>query len=622
MLLLTLFIAPTLAQDAPSFASGETPTLNAQSFRPSLDATTMLRTTDSALLRNKTFFGRALLQYARDPLVYYPFDYETTGEVQEIVSGLTELDLAGGYTFGAVRAGVLVPVYLRGTGPDTAETGLGDVMVDVKVRALNREDHPIGLGFSGRVGLPTATTSLPLSTGGLLYEAEIIADAAVGDATLALNLGQRGQPQVDLEGATWGSQLYANLGGSYAFSERAGAALELSSSFTEADFGNSAVMPIEAILSGWRRVGDENSALVVRGGLGLGVTQAVSAPAWRALLSLTWDPKPGQDRDADGILDELDTCPDVPEDMDTVVDTDGCPETTHVIVKVVDQFGDPVPTARWTEADRSGAPGDALELNAGTFNFSATADGYTAGTTSLMVTDAASAEVVVVTPMILGSLTVTAKDNLGNTVPNANWRLVGAPGTEPHPAGIAVPLRPGDYNLRAEADGYRPVTRSATVVREKEALVIFEMELAKAVVTASKIEIKDKVYFETDKAIIKTESYGLLDEVAEIINSHPELTKIRIEGHTDSRGNDAYNKDLSQRRADSVRVYLEGKGVAAARLESVGYGEEKPLKAERNDTDRALNRRVEFFVLDRSDGAIKAPVQEIKLPQDQPKVDH
>lgn len=621
MLLLTLLAAPGFAQDNLSFSSGETPTLNAQSFRPSLDSTTMLRTTDSALLRNRTFFGRGLLQYARDPLVYYPFDYETTGEVQELVSGLAELDLAGGYTFGPVRAGVLVPVYLRGTSPDTAETGLGDVMVDVKVRALNREDHPVGIGFSGRVGLPTATTSLPLSTGGLLYEAELIADAALGDATLALNIGQRGQPKVDLEGTTWGSQLYANLGGSYAFTERAGAALELSSSFTEAALGDSSVMPIEAILSGWRRVGDEDSALVLRGGVGVGLTQAVSAPAWRALLSITWDPKPGQDRDADGILDELDSCPDVPEDMDNVADTDGCPETTHVLVKVVDQFGDPVPTARWTEADRSGAPGDALELNAGTFDFTANADGYTAGSASLTVTDASSAEVVIVTPMILGSLTVVAKDNAGNTVPNAVWRLIGAPGAEPHPAGTAVPLRPGDYNLRAEAEGYRPVMRSATVVREKEALVLFEMEPAKAVITAVKIEIKDKVYFETDKAIIKTESYGLLDEVAEIINSHPELTRIRIEGHTDSRGNDAYNKDLSQRRADSVRAYLEGKGVAAARLESVGYGEEKPLTAERNDTDRALNRRVEFFVSERADAAIQAPLKEIKLQQDTPKVD-
>ena len=92
-------------------------------------------------------------------------------------------------------------------------------------------------------------------------------------------------------------------------------------------------------------------------------------------------------------------------------------------------------------------------------------------------------------------------------------------------------------------------------------------------------------------------SFELLNEVAQILIDHPELLLIRIEGHTDSRGNNAYNKDLSQRRADSVRTYLIEKGVAEDRLQSVGYGEEKPLVEGASADARAKNRRVDFRLM-------------------------
>ena len=77
------------------------------------------------------------------------------------------------------------------------------------------------------------------------------------------------------------------------------------------------------------------------------------------------------------------------------------------------------------------------------------------------------------------------------------------------------------------------------------------MKLAptKVKVTIQKIEILDKVYFETAKATIKPESFPLLDEVARVLIDYPQITKVRVEGHTDSRGNDAYNLKLSDERA-------------------------------------------------------------------------
>jgi outer membrane protein OmpA-like peptidoglycan-associated protein len=86
--------------------------------------------------------------------------------------------------------------------------------------------------------------------------------------------------------------------------------------------------------------------------------------------------------------------------------------------------------------------------------------------------------------------------------------------------------------------------------------------------------------------------------VAAIIANHPELPSITIEGHTDDRGDDAYNLDLSQRRAEAVRRFLIGKGIDGARLEAKGYGETKPIKPNDTNANRSANRRVEFKVGD------------------------
>jgi outer membrane protein OmpA-like peptidoglycan-associated protein len=118
------------------------------------------------------------------------------------------------------------------------------------------------------------------------------------------------------------------------------------------------------------------------------------------------------------------------------------------------------------------------------------------------------------------------------------------------------------------------------------------------VITQTSLKILDKVFFATNKARILPRSRRLLNNVAQVLQSHPEIEKIRIEGHTDDRGNDAHNKDLSQRRADAVRDYFIERGVAAERLESLGFGEEKPVADNKTGKGRAQNRRVEFNIVD------------------------
>ena len=128
-----------------------------------------------------------------------------------------------------------------------------------------------------------------------------------------------------------------------------------------------------------------------------------------------------------------------------------------------------------------------------------------------------------------------------------------------------------------------------------------EPEPPRVEVKQDRIEVNETIYFDFNKATIREESYGLLDEIAGVMTKHAELVKIRIEGHTDSVGGAAYNKDLSKRRAKAVLGYLVRKGVAASRLTSEGYGLDKPVDDNATEEGRAKNRRVAFTIVERSE---------------------
>jgi outer membrane protein OmpA-like peptidoglycan-associated protein len=105
------------------------------------------------------------------------------------------------------------------------------------------------------------------------------------------------------------------------------------------------------------------------------------------------------------------------------------------------------------------------------------------------------------------------------------------------------------------------------------------------------------VDFEFNAATLKPESRPVLDEVAADMKKHPRL-RVELQGHTDSKGADAYNLDLSQRRANSVRDYLVSQGVNPGQLVAKGYGETQPIADNATESGRAENRRVVMRVLD------------------------
>lgn len=116
-------------------------------------------------------------------------------------------------------------------------------------------------------------------------------------------------------------------------------------------------------------------------------------------------------------------------------------------------------------------------------------------------------------------------------------------------------------------------------------------------IEAERLSLKDSIHFDTDRDTIKPESFPVLDQVARLLAAHPELRRLRVEGHTDNVGPAAYNKGLSARRASAVVRYLVGKGIAAERLAAEGVGLERPIATNETALGRAKNRRVEFTIL-------------------------
>lgn len=138
----------------------------------------------------------------------------------------------------------------------------------------------------------------------------------------------------------------------------------------------------------------------------------------------------------------------------------------------------------------------------------------------------------------------------------------------------------------------------------------------KVVVTRKKIRISDKVYFEFDSDKIHPVSFPLLDKVAEAIVGAPRLQQILIEGHTDNKGSDKYNLDLSNRRARSIMNYLVSKGVETARLTSKGFGFRKPKFPNTTERGRALNRRVEFTIMKQEEDPNAPEDSDVKIEED------
>jgi outer membrane protein OmpA-like peptidoglycan-associated protein len=301
----------------------------------------------------------------------------------------------------------------------------------------------------------------------------------------------------------------------------------------------------------------------------------------RMFIGFAYEPSMG-DRDGDGIKDDLDQCPDDPEDRDNFLDSDGCPDPDN------DQDGIPdvedecplVPEDPDGDMDNDGCPEKGKGDRDG--------DG-------IMDVDDKCPDNPEDIDQYKDKDGCPDIDNDGDKILDINDSCPNDPedidGFEdengcPDPDNDkdripdvkdSCPNDPETYNGKDDKDG---CPDQGDVILEGNA-----------------IRIMKKVYFESDSANIKRVSYEILNAVAETIKNNPQLDLIEIGGHADENGKDDYNLKLTADRASSVKSYLLKKGVPANRITAMGYGEYCPVDEEHNEAAWEKNRRVEFKVL-------------------------
>lgn len=501
MLSVLVLLATSSAQVV---TGGDLPKLNSQLWRPTIDTRSTLWTDDTLRARSGTGTASALLSY-----VHRPFIYTSGGDSRILVSDALQLDLLAGLTLGRFRVGANLPVYLFAAGESTSGTGLGDIAVDGKVYLTDRVKDPVGLALSSRLTLPVATVDLPLGTGKLGWELQGTVDKELGRVLLAGNVGTRVMPTVELENVTLGDQLFWRAAGAYSIGERSGLSLDFGGQVNySAPLENGAAMPVETILGGWHGLGD---SLVLRGGVGTGLSTGIGSPVVRVIAGLAWHPPSEPRVRPDRVRDSVEPAP-------------VGPAPGILQVEVVGPDGSPVDGAV------------------------AYVDGFT-----------------------------------------------------PVDVDEAIQLAPGSHVVRVEAKGFRASKQQVDIESVVESTLRFTLAESKVSFDGDTIDLKESIFFDTSKATIKAASFEMLDEVADILDVHPEITLIRVEGHTDSRGSAAFNLDLSERRAASVRQYLIDHGLERDRVESKGYGETKPVDPRELAEAWEKNRRVDLFIVERTD---------------------
>jgi outer membrane protein OmpA-like peptidoglycan-associated protein len=314
---------------------------------------------------------------------------------------------------------------------------------------------------------------------------------------------------------------------------------------------------------------------------GTGLDAGYGAPSFRALAGLRWLHRPDRappppvddDLDDDGIANAADKCPREPETRNDFEDTDGCPDNADADGDGIALPLDKCPAIPETKNGFEDEDGCADELP------DTDGDGLRDPIDGCPTEpeDADGFKDEDGCPDL---------DNDNDGVVDLADRCKNDPGPVGN-GGCPDTDRDGDTVVdRLDNCPDEPGTVKNFGCKEKQLVVML----------GTQIKLLDVVHFDTGKATIKRQSHRLLNNVAKVILAHPEIVKVTVEGHTDDQGEDAMNKDLSQRRADSVVQFLVKASVSIDKLVSIGHGEEKPVESNKSAKGRAANRRVEFKV--------------------------
>ncbi len=458
--------------------------IDGERFKPAVTHDGFVTTEGSGVRPTADRWEFALfLNYALNSLVVINQNDEVA---DKFISGRMGGDIIASATIiDMLAVGLDVPFYLIQTGDeDPSFGGLGDLRIVPKVRLIDDREL-FGLAVVGELRVPTHAGDFSGGARMVQFVPKVVADHRFGRTGFRIggNMGVAIRQGTQFQNVDALSEYVYSAAASYRIGGWDGLAaigveVDGGVGLTDVDFEE---VPLEARV--FSQINPTKEWEVVFGP-GLGIVPGYGIPTFRFFAGVRYAPT-NNDRDGDGIPDDEDRCPDVPEDRDGVQDADGCPEMD-------DERDD----------DRDGIV------------------------------------------------------NLDDKCPGEKETINGI-----------------------EDDDGCPDEGKQKVLRKEDRLVILE-----------------NIEFATGSATIRPSSYSILNQVALMLKANPDIKKLRIEGHTDSRGSREMNIKLSQDRADSVRNHLIGQGIAPERLEANGFGPDRPLVEETDAAAMQKNRRVEFII--------------------------
>jgi outer membrane protein OmpA-like peptidoglycan-associated protein len=529
--------------------------------------------------------GAALtLDYAHQPLVLGPQDGDAEGAIvkHRLVGHLNAaLGLSDRFEL-FVHAPIAFvtkgdePSLAGLSFPDPRSASFGDLTLGGSLRVLGDDLDPVQVGILGGVTVPSGSDDGLSGDGSVRGEGLLSFSYHSQRFTLAVNAGGRYRPAADYGNARLGSEVLLGAGGYVRVREPLTLLLELtgSTSLREGSIKNEST-PLEALL-GLRYT--TPIGLTLTPAVGVGVTQAVGVPDVRALLQVGWPPpRPvlaPPDRDKDGIIDPQDGCPTIPEDKDDFEDADGCPDPDN------DQDG---------IADVK----DRCPLQAEDIDGFADQDGCP---------EADNDQDGIVDERDRCPVNAEDRDNFQDED--------GCPEPDNDQDGFKDPIDQCP-NEAEDPDGFEDDDGCPEADNDKDGILDSDDACPTAPgpaetkgcpravrLDAGQIRILQRIEFETKRAELRPSAEPILDEVRLVLQVNPQIKKVRIEGHTDDRGADKFNLDLSQRRAETVRQWLITGGIDAERLSAEGLGETRPLVPNDSAENLQTNRRVEFHIVD------------------------
>ncbi|MGC4069406.1 MAG: OmpA family protein [Polyangiaceae bacterium] len=554
------FCLATLA--AGSLFAQEQPTFAVNRYRPAERGSRWFTSESLDAPAEHPLWLGATYDWAHRPLTVYDSDGTAVGDV---IRNQSLLHVGFNYSpIARLRLGASLPVVMATSGASWTVAdrtyragdggGIGDLRLGGDYRLLGDPGGGFRLAASLQVFLPIGSSSAYASDGALRVYPRVLAAGDAGLLVWAFGIGTdiRGDKE-SFAGRSLGSELgfTASAGvklvdGKLTIGPELLGATRLASN----QFFEKRGTPVELLFGGHCALG---SSFLLGVAAGPGLSTGLGSPASRLLISLdfapttkeTRKPPPVPDTDGDGFVDTSDACPDTAGVYATDPTRRGCPAPKDTDGDGIIDVDDACPNdsgVASTDRSKHGCP--------------------------------------------------LPKDTDSDGVPDETDACPSEPGIHtalPATDGCPPPKDSDGDTIFDEVDACPNQAGPTNVDRAKNGCPV-------AAVVEDKIIILERVEFDIGKATLRPESDKVLSAVLAVLNEHPEITRVRVEGHTDNQGNAQRNLTLSKQRAAAVVKWLTDHHIEAKRLTSQGFGQTKPLQSNDTDLGRQNNRRVEFHI--------------------------